>query len=283
MKYTLNHPVCVLRIADDIDELFEEKEYRSPLFTVLLTETQRSTLLLNGAEHIVEGKHMFFLTPYQPLMFADKLPDTCLAIQFNADMFCIEKHDSEIGCNGILFNSVFEPPMLELADELQFQHLLEMMCKEIDSHDVGSVDMLESYLKQFLVLAVRIKKATMGAQDISSKCIEHMKIQELRTLIDQHYKEERKLGFYAGKLHLSESGLHKLMGKYLDKTFTELMYDKLLIDAKKQLFTTNHSVKEISYDLGFNDPAYFSRFFKKQCTITPEQYRRVIRNSAAMV
>lgn len=285
MDLRLSHPMCVLNISDDTNAHFCQNEYRSEYYTVMLVKNMHTGVVVNNIEYIASGDALFFLTPFQAIYFSSAVPDSCTMVQFNVDLFCLEKHDSEIGCNGILFNSVFEPPMLSVTTEQMdlFCSMLQKMGDEISQQDVGSVDMLESYVKQLLIQGVRIKKAGKGMQHIEKQCAEHGKIMELRQLIDKHYKEERKLKFYAEYLYLSESGLHKLISKHIGKTFTELLYDKIIIDAKKQLYVTNNSVKEISYDLGFNDPAYFNRFFKKQCTITPEHYRKVMRNSAIQV
>lgn len=285
MNFQLSHPMCVLNITDDTQKQFRNNEYRSEYYTVMLVKDMHTGVVVNNIEYIASGDALFFLTPFQSLYFSSGVPDDCTLIQFNVDLFCLEKHDSEIGCNGILFNSVFDPPMLSVSREQMsyFYNMLQKMGDEIMEHNVGSVDMLESYVKQFLIQSVRIKKATQTMQHMEKQCAEHAKIMELRMLIDKHYREERKLKFYAEQLFLSESGLHKLISNHIGKTFTELLYDKIIIDAKKQLYVTNNSVKEISYDLGFNDPAYFNRFFKKQCTITPEHYRKVMRNSAIQV
>lgn len=283
MQCRLQHPVCVLTISNTIDITPKEQEYRSPYFSIIMLACNNTNVFINNSEHVVSGTTLFFATPFQPIQFASPIAGEVSVIQFNADLFCIEKHDSEIGCNGILFNSIFDPPMLTISDEERtyFESKMQQMCAEIEESSIGSVDMLESYIKQFLVRAVRIKKALSTLEISSTHSVEQDKIVALKQLIDNHYKEERKLKFYADQLYLSESGMHKLITKHTGKTFTELLYDKIIISAKKQLFTTNHSVKEISYDLGFNDPAYFNRFFKKQCTITPENYRKFMRNSAA--
>lgn len=285
MDLQLSHPVCALNISDDTGSHFCKNEYRSEYYTVMLVKDMHTGVVVNNIEYIASGDALFFLTPFQSIYFMSGVPANCTLIQFNVDLFCLEKHDSEIGCNGILFNSVFEPPMLSVSTEQMsyYYSMLQKMSEEITNYSIGSVDMLESYVKQLLIQSVRIKKATQSMQHIEKQCAEHAKIMELRALIDKHYREERKLKFYAEQLYLSESGLHKLISKHIGKTFTELLYDKIIIDAKKQLYVTNNSVKEISYDLGFNDPAYFNRFFKKQCTITPEHYRKVMRNSAIQV
>lgn len=284
MNAALQHPLCVLNITDELQNEFEGAEYRKDLLTIMIFEDVATDILINHADVSIKGNALCFLTHFQPVVVTDLPEGRCTLIQFNADMFCIQKHDAEIGCNGILFNCMYEPPVLHITNEQlqQFRNILQQMHSEIAGRNTGSIDMLESYLKQFLVHAVRIKKAK-GENRAKDVYAEHIRIMQLRQLIDKHYKEGRKLKFYADQLCLSESGLHKIIVKYTGKTFTELLYDKLLTDAKAQLFVTDDSIKEICYDLGFSDPAYFNRFFKKQCGITPEQYRQTIRNCTISV
>ncbi len=283
MNYQLNHPVCRLNITNEYQKHLSEHEYKTELFSILVMQGNVNTIVSNGTSTTSDNNCLSFVTPFQSISFVAPLPQSCIIIQFNADLFCIEKHDAEIGCNGILFNNVYEAPMLNITNEQMqfFNSIIQQMCLEINANHIGNVDMLESYIKQFLVQAVRIKKEALGQQKANNRCAEYAKLIVLKQLINDHYKEERKLKFYADALCVSESGLHKLISKHMGQSFTDLLYQKIIIDAKKQLFTTNNSVKEISYDLGFNDPAYFNRFFKKQCTITPEHYRKIIRNSAA--
>jgi len=284
MLAKLQHKVCVLNITDELSRECTGPEYRKDLLSIIIFKDTCRHLQVNGADVHIEGNALCFLTHYQPVIF-DSLPVlNALVVQFNADVFCIQKHDSEVGCNGTLFNSLYDPPVLHISnDQLRlFNNIVQQMLQELKSTRTGSLDMLESYLKQFLVHAVRIKKSTPDKAVTNVQSEEH-RMQQFRQLVGMHYRTERKLGFYAAKLHVSESCLHKLVKKCTGRNFTCLMSDRLLLDAKSLLFVTNDTVKEIAYELGFNDPAYFSRFFKKLCGVTPEQYRQAIRNCPVTV
>lgn len=286
MLAKLQHPVCVLNITDQANKECNGPQYRKDLLSIVIIKNMHGHLFVNGANVMAKGNLLCFLTHFQPIVFTILPKQRPIIIQFNADLFCIQKHDAEIGCNGILFNNMYEPPVIRVTDtELEiFTSIVQQMIEELQTGRTGNVDMLESYIKQFLVHAVRIKKAE-GTNKIKadSTSSDNIRMQEFRELIEEHYREERKLKFYAAHLHLSESGLHKLVTRCTGRTFTELISDKLMLDAKSQLFISNDPVKQISYDLGFTDPAYFTRFFKKQCGVTPEQYRQTIRNCPATV
>jgi YesN/AraC family two-component response regulator len=60
------------------------------------------------------------------------------------------------------------------------------------------------------------------------------------------------------------------------RTLTELIAERIIIEAKRELYLTNKSVKEIAYTLGYDDEYYFSRFFKKQADVSPQVYRQTV-------
>ncbi len=284
MYVSLDHPVCIFNITDELTTEFKGKEYRKNLLSIFIFEDVTTTLLVNNKEVCINGSSICFLTHNQPLIVGSGLQGKCKLIQFNADVFCIQKHDAEVGCNGVLFNNMHEPPVLSIRKEHinLFEGIMQQMKDEVAENATCCVDMLESYMKQFLIQAVRIKKAE-GSIIHEQHHTEHDKLAALKELIDKHYKEQRKLSFYADELCISESGLHKLVHKHFNKSLTNVLYEKLLMDAKSQLFQTNDAIKEICYDLGFSAPAYFTRFFKKHSGITPEVYRQTIRNSTNTV
>ncbi len=95
------------------------------------------------------------------------------------------------------------------------------------------------------------------------------KFQKFENLIDLHFKEEKLPGFYANKLNITEKHLNRIVRECVDKTSTELIAQRLVLEAKRLLMNTQMNVGEASDDLGFNDRSYFVRFFKKHVGITP--------------
>jgi AraC family transcriptional regulator, transcriptional activator of pobA len=93
-------------------------------------------------------------------------------------------------------------------------------------------------------------------------------------LIDQHYDRHLSVQEYADQLNMSPKNLNKICKRAIDKTASELIYDRLILEAQRLLTYTNQSVQQIGFQLGFLDPSYFVRFFKKQRNCTPEQFRK---------
>jgi len=94
-----------------------------------------------------------------------------------------------------------------------------------------------------------------------------------RKLLNQHYTQEHSVAFYTEKIGSNPKTINKICLKLTDRSVHELIEDKLLAETKLLLLTSSLNIKEISFQLGFNDPAYFGRFFKRHLGISPANYR----------
>jgi len=99
-------------------------------------------------------------------------------------------------------------------------------------------------------------------------------LERLFELVDRYLIEHKPLAFYAGQLNLTPSVLNKLTQFYLGKTLHEVLQERLLLVSEHMLRTTLMTVKDITYELGFEDPGYFCRWFKKLTGMTPKGWRR---------
>lgn len=94
-----------------------------------------------------------------------------------------------------------------------------------------------------------------------------------RDLIEQHYRDERRLEFYAGRLGVTPARLNAACRLRLGTTASGLLHDRILTEAKRCLIYTGMTVAEVGYAVGFDDPAYFSRFFSKRAGMPPGRLR----------
>ncbi|MEX0662390.1 MAG: helix-turn-helix domain-containing protein [Balneolaceae bacterium] len=77
-------------------------------------------------------------------------------------------------------------------------------------------------------------------------------------------------------LTISAKALATITKKHFNKTLTELISERIIIEAKRELYLTNKPIKEIAFELGYEDEYYFSRFFKKNADVSPQFYRETV-------
>ncbi|MEX0751833.1 MAG: helix-turn-helix domain-containing protein [Xanthobacteraceae bacterium] len=98
-------------------------------------------------------------------------------------------------------------------------------------------------------------------------------VDALRGLIEEHYRRERLLVFYAAKLATTPDRLNDQVKRATGVTAGHLIRQRVLTEAKRQLVFTNRPIQEIACDLAFSDPSHFARFFRKHTGMTPQSFR----------
>jgi AraC-like DNA-binding protein len=107
-------------------------------------------------------------------------------------------------------------------------------------------------------------------------------LQRFRQSVEMNYRLRRPISAYATELGISADRLHAICQRTLSRSPIELVHDRLLQEAKLRLERAAHSVQDISYSLGFRDPANFSHFFKRKTGISPAKYRSLAADNTAM-
>ncbi|MDZ7646569.1 MAG: hypothetical protein U5K54_04985 [Cytophagales bacterium] len=112
--------------------------------------------------HTIGENTIFSLSPGQTLSIPNKTNDY-VVIQFNREFYCVQDHDQEVSCNGILFNGALSTPMLRLdADEQRsFNVLLEVIKEEFANEDDVQLEMLRTVLKRFIIKCTRLAEPTI--------------------------------------------------------------------------------------------------------------------------
>ncbi len=95
-----------------------------------------------------------------------------------------------------------------------------------------------------------------------------------RQLIELHYREALRIDDFAARLGVTRAHLHAACLRAAGRTPLALLHDRLLAEARSRLEQTDLSVEQVGYGLGFRDPGYFNRFFKRLAGQSPGAYRR---------
>lgn len=93
-------------------------------------------------------------------------------------------------------------------------------------------------------------------------------------LLEQHYKREHRVTFYATKMNISSDTLNNHIRAVMNRTVGNLIRERIVLEAKRQLLYANKSVNQVAYLLNFEDDSYFIRFFKRETGMTPKAYKK---------
>jgi AraC family transcriptional regulator, transcriptional activator of pobA len=231
------------------------------------------------SEYDFEENTLFAFSPYQPFMFLNDYKLEGTVIQFHPDFYCIHMHQKEVACNGVLFNNIYEPPFTTIDEPSaqNFKIILDQMKTEMQNQALAQYELLVSFLKIFLINASRLK--TQQQPELFNRLDglrEPFILQNLKDAIEKDFKIKHSASDYADVLNISVKALAKITKSYFNKTLTDLISERIIIEAKRELYLTNRSVKEIAFNLGYNDEHYFSRFFKNNADVSPQMYRDTV-------
>ena len=100
--------------------------------------------------------------------------------------------------------------------------------------------------------------------------------QDFIALVEKHFRKEHSVTSYAEKLFIAPKSLTKRLHHLDYPSPSQIIKDRLVLEAKRQLKFSTKTIKEIAFELGFEDPAYFSRLFSKNAGTSPAHYRQQV-------
>jgi len=216
-------------------------------------------LLSNQIITVTYLQHVSYVETHLPLS----------AILFNREFYCISDHDSEVSCNGILFFGTQDIPIITIPQEQlnRFNLLHDVFIEEFSTPDNIQGDMLQMLLKRLIIMSTRLAKEQLIVKTLGNEQIDT--IRRFNFLVDMHFRTKRKVADYAELLHKSPKTLSNLFAIYNQKSPQQIILERIALEAKRLINFTDKQNQEITYELGFNDPAHLSRFFKKLTQMTP--------------
>ena len=167
-----------------------------------------------------------------------------------------------------LFNPLSKEPFIEFEpskfiETFPTMYLLEEEYKKEES----DYFVMRSLLETLIHYMARLKSESLGEMGLNCQ-----RLIELGKVIEQHYKEQKSVEFYARKLELSAKRLNEITKETSGQTVTQMLHKRLLLEAKREMISQNKTIQTISDELGFENASYFARFFKKHEGISPTEF-----------
>jgi YesN/AraC family two-component response regulator len=156
------------------------------------------------------------------------------------------------------------------------------MKEEVQNTSLAQYELLLSHLKIMLIFLsrIRVEKCPKENENVMTRNSSFV-LQNLKEAIEKNYRTKHSAGDYAELLHISPKALSKITKTHFNKTLTGLISERIIIEAKRELYLTSKTIKEIAYELGYDDEYYFSRFFKTNTDISPQLFRQTVGFAAA--
>ena len=235
--------------------------------------------LEDGGSHEVDFKSfdikkntILFISKDQIHAFGDKLDVQGWLIHFNESFFM--HNDVDIFLKYKIFNSQERPCYVVDGDTVEIgKSYIHLIVKELERRNVfGYEEIIRFSLKSFLIHLERTH------QDDTIRPLELNSAYELqyvyfKEMVGAHYKEHRSITQYAAALNISSKTLGTITKSITNKSPSEIIKERIILEAKRLLRFTTLSVGEVAYRTGFDDNSYFVKYFKRSVGVSPLRFR----------
>ncbi|PKO53064.1 MAG: PobR regulator [Betaproteobacteria bacterium HGW-Betaproteobacteria-21] len=171
-----------------------------------------------------------------------------------------------------VFDSFRYLPLGDRPDTLDLIRLyFEQFEREYGGHLPGRLSALMATLG--LVLVQLARAGGVASERVAHDRM-HARVERFAELIEQHFREWQPIGFYAGRLGVSTAQLNNSCRREAGTSAQDMIHERLLLEARRLLAYSDLDVTGIGYSLGFQDPAYFSRFFSRRQGMSPSAFRQ---------
>lgn len=263
--------LLLFRNEPNFDRLYFSRDRFNKYFTIAWNPGEKQTVTIDGAEHDFPPNTLLTLLFNQSFSF--ERSEEIIAWQFNREFYCLIDHDREVSCVGFLFGST-DHILIQLNEEAQekLKLLSAIFMDEFKTTDNIQNEMLLALLKRLISYITRLARSEYVPEKKVQEEKYHL-IRKFNLLVETHFREEHSVSFYAQQLFKSPKTLSNLFAIYNSKTPSQVIQERILIEAKRLLIYTTKTVKQITFEIGFEDVSYFSNFFKKHTSLSPVEFR----------
>ena len=254
-----------------LDRLAFTRDHSNKYFTIAWNPADSQTVTIDDVEYAFPANTLLTLLFNQSFRFEN--PESIIAWQFNREFYCIIDHDSEVSCVGFLFSST-DHLFVKLSeqDRHKLQLLSDVFIEEFKTSDNIQNEMLLVLLKRLIIYVTRLAKT--GYVPAKKQQDERFHItRKFNLLVESNFKSEHSVSFYAQQLCKSPKTLSNLFAIFNQKPPSQIIQDRIIVEARRLLRYTDRSIKHITYELGFEEVSYFSNFFKKNTGVSPSDFR----------
>lgn len=256
-----------------------DSPHRHDYYTIILIENGVGKHFVDFKEYEITAKSIYFIYPGQVHQVVTKAMPKGWVITFTNE-FLVKHSISEQLINDVyLYNNFGESPPLPLHEhEVEAYNDLISQLRNLNHGSAYSEDAKGSLLKLFLIkshsLCTLSKSVHLQAIEPGSPIFK-----EFKNYIDKYFSNKHKVNDYANMLAVTSDYLNKVVKSLTGKSAKEYIQNRIMLEAKRTLLFTDLTNKELSYQLGFEEPAHFSNFFKRYSGVSPNDFRESARKN----
>ncbi len=253
--------------------------HRHSYYTIIWPTDAGGQHIIDFREYEIKNNHIFFVSPGQVHQVITTPAPKGYVIMFTP---CFLERNS-ISCDFIsdirLFRNSDETPPLEVAgsraDKLKFY--AEEMSASHEEYLTGGNQglMLEkagAFLKLFLI-ECNTECTLNNNGNTQNIQVEKIMVKKFKQLVEENFNRLHRVGEYASLMSVTPNYLNEVISDAVKVSAKEMIIQRVVLEAKRMVLFSGKSAKEIGFDLGFDDPSHFSRFFRNSAGVSMQEFK----------
>ena len=262
-----------------MEDIYDHREgrpdhpHRHNYYTVVLIKKAEGLHKIDFNQYTLEDGQIYFISPGQVHQIIEDARSEGYAIVFSQHFLLQNNIPARFVENLNLFRLFGEsPPMTLDEDEMQLlSNYAEEMLEVYSSQLSHKTEALGALLKLLLIRCNNL--SSLPERDTQSQEAGNVLVRGFKDLLEDNYRQWHSASEYAAALHVTPDHLSKVLRSLTGRSAKEHIQGRITTAAKRMLYFTELSTKEIGYELGFSEPANFSAFFKKCTGESPSAFR----------
>jgi len=267
-------------VCKRIETLFDKNDgitdepHRHNYFTIILVKDGSGTHTIDFKNFEINNSSLHVIYPGQVHSFVTPDRPSGWVFNFTSSFLASQQINNDLVNKVYLYNSYGDTPPLHINNDqfIVFEQLAQQIIDYYQKENEYKLDALGALLKLFFINSANLS-CNIYQNKPPNNLVENNLLIRFKKLVDQLYSEEHKVAYYSNELSVTSDYLNKYVKSQIGKSAKELIQDKILLEAKRSLIFSNISNKELSYQLGFDEPSHFSNFFKKFTQTTPKNFK----------
>lgn len=252
-----------------------EKPHRHDFYAAVLFTKGAGVHEIDFQKYEVSEGSLFFLSPGQ--IHSWELSEDIEGYIFFCSQEFYEMHYvNQKLRNFPFFGSVSFPRKLQLdTEDLKTNvKLFQELGHEHLSKNIMKEGMILSLMSRIFINSTRLFSKDFDTLASAGGLSYFKHYQDFENLIEQHFTEQKSIAYYASLLGISSKHLNRIVQTVVQKTATDVITERVVLEAKRMLMYLDESLVEISLRLGYEEYSYFVRVFRKSSGMTPTQFMR---------
>lgn len=267
----------VIKTLEEIDQALggiADDPHRHNYYTVIWSFTATGRHIIDFREYPILPQHIFFVSPEQVHQVITDPSPTGFAIQFTPEFLQKNSIRNDFIANLKLFQKSDETPPLTLSERMvaTLQIFANQMMDAFHLQNEMFLETIGAYLKLFLIECNGHCSLTPSSNTQSYEVGKTI-VKNFKDIVELHYKEWHQVKDYADALNVTPNYLNEVIRSAIDTSAKDFIQSRIILEAKRMVLFTGKSSKEVGFELGFEDPSHFSKFFKNNAGQSLQEFK----------